>query len=165
MARPKNRRTKKKSTPVTAPVSAPVAEKAAETVKSEPAAKAEPKVKAEPVKAEAPKSAPTETKAAEVKETVKEAPAKAAELKTAPKNKPAAKTEKATAPKKEDTFVFQSNDKEYTAEQITELCKAAYRNGTRKQVKSCNVYLKTENGGLRAYYVINGNADGAYIDL
>lgn len=159
MARPKNRRTKKRTAPVTAPVSAPVAETAAETVKSEP------EVKAEPVKAEAPKSAPAETKAAEVKETVKGAPAKAAELKTAPKNKPAAKTEKAAAPKKEDTFVFQSNDKEYTAEQITELCKAAYRNGTRKQVKSCNVYLKNENGGLRAYYVINGNADGAYIDL
>lgn len=161
MARPKNRRTKKR----TAPISAPVAEKAAEAVKSEPAAKSEPEVKAEPVKAEAPKAAPTETKAAEVKETVKEAPAKAAEPKTAPKNKPAAKTEKAAAPKKEDTFVFQSNDKEYTAEQIAELCKAAYRNGTRKQVKSCNIYLKTESGGLRAYYVINGNADGAYIDL
>lgn len=143
MARPKNRRTKKRTAPVTAPVSATVAEKAAETVKSEPTAKAEPVVK----------------------ETVKEAPAKAAEPKTAPKKKPVAKTEKAAVPKKEDTFVFQSNDKEYTAEQITELCKAAYRNGTRKQVKSCNVYLKTENGGLRAYYVINGNSDGAYIDL
>ncbi len=165
MARPKNRRTKKRTAPVTAPVSAPVAETAAEAVKSEPAAKAEPEVKAEPVKAEAPKAAPAETKAAEVKETIKEAPAKAAESKTAPKKKPAAKPEKAAAPKKEDTFVFQSNDKEYTAEQIAELCKAAYRNGTRKQVKSCNVYLKTENGGLRAYYVINGNADGAYIDL
>ena len=143
MARPKNRRTKKRTAPVTAPVSAPVAETAAETVKSEPTAKAEPVVK----------------------ETVKEAPAKAAEPKTASKKKPAAKTEKAAAPKTEDTFVFQSNDKEYTAEQITELCKAAYRNGTRKQVKSCNVYLKTENSGLRAYYVINGNSDGAYIDL
>ena len=165
MARPKNKRTKKRTAPVTAPVSATVAEKAAETVKSEPAAKAEPAVKTESVKAEAPKAAPAEAKAAEVKETVKETPAKAAEPKTAPRKKPAAKTEKAAAPKKEDTFVFQSNDKEYTAEQITELCKAAYRNGTRKQVKSCNVYLKTENGGLRAYYVINGNSDGAYIDL
>ena len=106
-----------------------------------------------------------ETKAAEVKEAAKETTAKVAEPKTAPKKKPAANTEKVAAPKKEDIFVFQSNDKEYTAEQITEFCKAAYRNGTRKQVKSCNVYLKTENDGLRAYYVINGNADGAYIDL
>lgn len=158
MARPKNRRTKKRTAPMTAP--------AVETaVKAEPAAKAEPEIKAEPVKAEAPKAAPAETKAAEVKEAAKETTAKAAEPKTAPGKKPAAKAVKAAAPKKEDIFVFQSNDKEYTAEQITALCKAAYRNGTRKQVKSCNVYLKTENGGLRAYYVINGNSDGAYIDL
>ena len=92
-----------------------------------------------------------ETPVSEVKET-----------KSAPKSKPAAKKEEV---KKADVFVIQSNGKEYTNDDIVELCKSAYRNGTRKQVKSCDVYLKAENNGLRAYYVINGNADGAFIDL
>ena len=52
--------------------------------------------------------------------------------------------------KKADVFVIQSNGKEYTNDDIVELCKAASRNGTRKQVKSCDVYLKAENDGLRA---------------
>ena len=41
----------------------------------------------------------------------------------------------------------------------------AYINGTRKQVKYCDIYLKAENGVIRAYYVINGKAEGAFIDL
>lgn len=94
---------------------------------------------------------------------VVEAPApEVKETKSTPKKKPAAINEEV---KKTDAFVIQSNGKEYTNDDIVELCKAAYRNGTRKQVKSCDVYLKAENGGLRAYYVINGNADGAFIDL
>ena len=40
-----------------------------------------------------------------------------------------------------------------------------YKNGSRKHIKSCDVYVKSENGNLRAYYVINGNVNGAYIDL
>ena len=84
------------------------------------------------------------------------------ETRSASKAKPAAKKEEV---KKADVFVIQSNGKEYTNDDIVELCKAAYRNGTRKQVKSCDVYLKAENNGLRAYYVINGNADGSFIDL
>ena len=84
------------------------------------------------------------------------------ETKPAPKAKPAAKKEEV---KNADVFVIQSNGKEYTNDDIVELCKAAYRNGTSKQVKSCDVYLKAENNGLRAYYVINGNADGSFIDL
>ena len=119
---------------------APVAEKAAPVEE----AKVEATPAAEPTTA-------VEAPVSEVKET-----------KSAPKSKPAAKKEEV---KKAEVFVIQSNGKEYTNDDIVELCKAAYRNGTRKQVKSCDVYLKAENDGLRAYYVINGNADGAFIDL
>lgn len=93
-----------------------------------------------------------------------EAPAtKAKETKTASKMKAA--PAKAEAPKKDDVFVIQSNGKDYTMDDIKEACKEAYKNGTRKHVKSIDVYLKAENGGLRAYYVINGKADGVFIDL
>ncbi len=70
-----------------------------------------------------------------------------------------------TEASKKDVFLIQSNSKDYTNDDIVELCKAAYRNGTRKHIKSCNVYVKAENDSLRAYYVINGNADGAFIEL
>ena len=88
-------------------------------------------------------------------------PATAAEIAEAPKQK----ATKKTADKSENKFVIQSNGKDYSMDEIKEACKAAYKNGTRKHVKSVDVYLKAENGNLRAYYVINGNADGAYIDL
>ena len=138
MARPKNKRTKKNTATV-----ATVTEKAviAEEAKAETASAV---TESAPV-AEAPA-------VAEVKET-KAAPKK----KTAP-----AKTE---AAKKDDVFVIQSSGKDYTMEDVKEACKEAYKNGTRKHVKSIDVYLKAENGGLRAYYVINGKADGAFIDL
>lgn len=111
------------------------------------------------------KFAAPSTAAAPVSEAVPavEAPApEVKETKSTPKKNPAAKNEEVNKP---DAFVIQSSGKDYTNDDIVELCKAAYRNGTRKQVKSCDVYLKAENGGLRAYYVINGNADGAFIDL
>ena len=140
MARPKNTKTKKKTAPVKAPAS-PVAEKV---------------VVAEETKAV---TAPV---AAEPAPVVEAPAAKAKETKTASKKKAApAKTE---APKK-DVFLIQSNGKDYTMDDIKEACKEAYKNGTRKHVKSIDVYLKAENGGLRAYYVINGKADGAFIDL
>lgn len=100
----------------------------------------------------APVSAPVNTTAAApVGDTVTEAA-------------PAAAEAPAEAPK-QDVFVIQSSGREYTMSDITELCKAAYRNGGTAEIISCDVYLKAENGGLRAYYVINGTADGAYIDL
>lgn len=140
MARPKNTKTKKKTAPVKAPAS-PVAEKV---------------VVAEETKAV---TAPV---AAEPAPVVEAPAAKAKETKTASKKKATpAKTE---APKK-DVFLIQSNGKDYTMDDIKEACKEAYKNGTRKHVKSIDVYLKAENGGLRAYYVINGKADGAFIDL
>ena len=140
MARPKNTKTKKKTAPVKAPAS-PVTEKV---------------VTAEET------TAVTAPAAAEPAPVVEAPAAKAKETKTAPKKKAApAKTE---APKK-DVFLIQSNGKDYTMDDIKEACKEAYKNGTRKHVKSIDVYLKAENGGLRAYYVINGKADGAFIDL
>ena len=140
MARPKNTKTKKKTAPVKAPAS-PVTEKV---------------VTAEEVKAV------TAPAAAEPAPVVEAPAAKAKETKTAsPKKSAPAKTE---APKK-DVFLIQSNGKDYTMDDIKEACKEAYKNGTRKHVKSIDVYLKAENGGLRAYYVINGKADGAFIDL
>lgn len=83
-------------------------------------------------------------------------------------SKPAAKPSAKSAAKssvKDSTFLIQSNGKDYTVEDIKEACKTAYRNGTRKQIKTCDVYLKVENGCLKAYYVINGKSDGAFIDL
>ena len=140
MARPKNTKTKKKTSPVKAPAS-PVTEKV---------------VTAEAEKAE------TAPAAAEPAPVVEAPAAKAKETKTAsPKKSAPAKTE---APKK-DVFLIQSNGKDYTMDDIKEACKEAYKNGTRKHVKSIDVYLKAENGVLRAYYVINGKADGAFIDL
>ena len=136
MARPKNTKTKKKTAPVKAPAS-PVAEKV---------------VVAEETKAV---TAPV---AAEPAPVVEAPAAKTKETKTASKKKAA--PVKAEAPKK-DVFLIQSSGKDYTMDDIKE----AYKNGTRKHVKSIDVYLKAENGGLRAYYVINGKADGAFIDL
>lgn len=151
MARPKKKRTKKNAAPVITPVAAPVADKAVTEVKSEPVpAVSEPA--APVVEAFSDVKVSAETKVADVKET-----------KAAPKKKAA--PAKAEAKKKDDVFVFQSSGKDYTLSDITELCKAAYRNGTRKQVKSCDVYVKAENGGLRAYYVINDKSEGAFIDL
>lgn len=141
MARPKNTKTKKKTAPVKAPAS-PVTEKV---------------VTAEET------TAVTAPAAAEPAPIVATPATKAKETKTASKKKAApAKTE---APKKDDVFLIQSNGKDYTMDDIKEACKEAYKNGTRKHVKSIDVYLKAENGGLRAYYVINGKADGAFIDL
>ena len=140
MARPKNTKTKKKTAPVKAPAS-PVAEKVVVTEKA--------KAKTAPAVAE---PAPVvETPAAKAKETKTASPKKSAPAKT-------------EAPKK-DVFLIQSNGKDYTMDDIKEACKESYKNGTRKHVKSIDVYLKAENGGLRAYYVINGKADGAFIAL
>ena len=83
--------------------------------------------------------------------------------------KPAAakKTEK-TAPKKaepvkQDIFLIQGSG-EYTVAKVTELCKADFKNKYgRKQIKSIDIYVKAENGELRAYYVVNGNPEGSIV--
>jgi len=62
-------------------------------------------------------------------------------------------------------FIIQSGSNEYSIENIKEMCAKAYRGDTRKQIKTIDIYLKFEDGAFRAYYVINGKADGAYIQL
>lgn len=121
------------------------------------------------------KAAPTEKKVekpdaekkAEKPVAEKKAEKSVAEKKTekpaAEKKAPAAKK---AEPVKKDVFLIQGAG-EHTVTDITELCKAAYKNeyGTRKQVKSIDIYVKAENWELRAYYVVNGNAEGKYIVL
>lgn len=87
--------------------------------------------------------------------------------------KPVVKTEKktvATAPKrtvkksargKSDEIVIQSGDEDYTLSEITQICKDAYRGGTRKQIKSIKVYVKAEKNRLIAYYVVNDSVNGS----
>ena len=110
--------------------------------------------------APAEKLAPVKEKFEKVAETVAETVAEIKAEKSAPAKKPAAKK----APVKTDVFLIQGAG-EHTVADITELCKANYKNGSRKHVKSIDVYVKAENGELRAYYVVNGNPEGKYIVL
>lgn len=112
------------------------------------------------VKAPAEKPAPVKEVFEKVAETVAETVAEIKAEKSAPAKKPAAKK----APVKTDVFLIQGAG-EHTVADITELCKADYKNGSRKHVKSIDVYVKAENGELRAYYVVNGNPEGKYIVL
>ena len=126
-------------------------------------------------KATVPKKSATKTGA--TKKSSTSSPAKAESAKTAPimetktKESTAAKTKtsaastaKKTAKSKSDEVVFQSGDKDYTLSAITEVCKNAYRGGTRKQIKSIKVYVKAENNQLKAYYVVNDDISGS-VDL
>lgn len=65
---------------------------------------------------------------------------------------------------KAENIIIQSNGGEYTMSDINEICKSDYRNGSRKRIKSIKVYIKAENNSIRAYYVVNDNANG-YVDL
>ena len=112
------------------------------------------------VQAPAEKPAPVKEALEKVAETVAETVAEIKAEKSAPAKKPAAKK----APVKTDVFLIQGAG-EHTVADITELCKADYKNGSRKHVKSIDVYVKAENGELRAYYVVNGNPEGKYIVL
>lgn len=132
------------------------AAKPAETVKAVENVKPAEEVKAAPAEKKAEKPAPAKTaeKPVAEKKTVKPA----AEKKT---EKPASKK---AEPVKNDIFLIQGIG-EHTVADITELCKADYKNGSRKHVKSIDIYVKAENGELRAYYVVNGNPEGKYIVL
>ncbi|MDY3791270.1 MAG: DUF6465 family protein [Oscillospiraceae bacterium] len=132
------------------------AAKPAETVKAVENVKPAEEVKAAPAEKKAEKPAPAKTaeKPVAEKKTVKPA----AEKKT---EKPASKK---AEPVKKDIFLIQGAG-EHTVADITELCKADYKNGSRKHVKSIDIYVKAENGELRAYYVVNGNPEGKYIVL
>lgn len=127
------------------------------------------------------KAAPTtdKTAAKTAKKTVKKSETKTAAPKTTPTAqkataKPAKKTTtaktsdptpkrsvKRTAKGKSDEVFIQSNGKDYTLSEITQICKETYRDGTRKQIKSIKVYVKAEKNKLVAYYVVNDNVNGS----
>lgn len=138
------------------------AKKAAKTV-AEVKATAAAEVKAEPSKAEAVKTAVVETVKAAVKETAK-APAKTAGKAEA--KKPAVRrTAKKAAVAAEEIFI-QYAGKEFTTKDVVANVKKAWTEMTGKKeedIQDIKVYVKTEEN--KAYYVVNGEAEGHYVEL
>ena len=132
-------------------------ENKSETAAVAPAAPVEVKAAAPEVKA--PVEAKPEVKAEAAKEEKKPAAKKApAKKEEAPAEKPAKK-----AADTAKLFIEFGGNK-FSADEIVEKCKAAYKaDNSRKQVRSIEVYVKPEDN--KAYYVVNGKADGLYIDL
>ena len=154
------------------------AKKAAKTV-AEVKATAAAEVKAEPSKAEAVKTAETVKAATEtvkaatesVKETAKEAVKETAKApaKTAGKaeaKKPAVRrTAKKAAVAAEEIFI-QYAGKEFTTKDVVANVKKAWTEMTGKKeedIQDIKVYVKTEEN--KAYYVVNGEAEGHYVEL
>ena len=152
------------------------AKKAAKTV-AEVKATAAAEVKAEPSKAEAVvetvKAATETVKAAteSVKETAKEAVKETAKApaKTAGKaeaKKPAVRrTAKKAAVAAEEIFI-QYAGKEFTTKDVVANVKKAWTEMTGKKeedIQDIKVYVKTEEN--KAYYVVNGEAEGHYVEL
>ena len=147
------------------------AKKAAKTV-AEVKATAAAEVKAEPSKAEAVKTAVVETvkaatetvKAAteSVKETAKEAVKETAKAPA----KTAGKAEaKKPAVRAEEIFI-QYAGKEFTTKDVVANVKKAWTEMTGKKeedIQDIKVYVKTEEN--KAYYVVNGEAEGHYVEL
>ena len=138
------------------------AKKAAKTV-AEVKATAAAEVKAEPSKAEAVKTAVVETVKEAVKETAK-APAKTAGKAEA--KKPAVRrTAKKAAVAAEEIFI-QYAGKEFTTKDVVANVKKAWTEMTGKKeedIQDIKVYVKTEEN--KAYYVVNGEAEGHYVEL
>ena len=141
------------------------AKKAAKTV-AEVKATAAAEVKAEPSKAEAVKAA-TESVKETAKEAVKEtakAPAKTAGKAEA--KKPAdRRTAKKAAVAAEEIFI-QYAGKEFTTKDVVANVKKAWTEMTGKKeedIQDIKVYVKTEEN--KAYYVVNGEAEGHYVEL
>ena len=126
------------------------------------AAEEKPAKKAAAPKAEGEKK-PAAKKAAAPKAEGEKKPA----AKKAPAKKEEAPAEKAVkkAPEKDTAKLFiEFGGNKFAADEIVEKCKAAYKaDNSRKQVRSIEVYVKPEDN--KAYYVVNGKADGLYIDL
>ena len=123
-------------------------------------------VKAEPSKAEAVKAA-TESVKETAKEAVKEtakAPAKTAGKAEA--KKPAVRrTAKKAAVAAEEIFI-QYAGKEFTTKDVVANVKKAWTEMTGKKeedIQDIKVYVKTEEN--KAYYVVNGEAEGHYVEL
>ena len=149
------------------------AKKAAKTV-AEVKATAAAEVKAEPSKAEAVKTAVVETvKAATetVKETAKEAVKETAKApaKTAGKaeaKKPAVRRPAKKAAVAAEEIFIQYAGKEFTTKDVVANVKKAWTEMTGKKeedIQDIKVYVKTEEN--KAYYVVNGEAEGHYVEL
>ena len=109
---------------------------------------------------------PAAKKPAAKKTAAKKTAAKPAAKKTDAKKtdaKPAAKTaakktaDKPAAKKAAESAAKKCKGGNYTGEQIVEMCKAAYRNGTKKQIRTIEVYIKASKS--KAYFVVNGKAE------
>ena len=141
------------------------AKKAAKTV-AEVKATAAAEVKAEPSKAEAVKTA-TESVKETAKEAVKEtakAPAKTA-VKAEAKKPAVRRTAKKAAVAAEEIFI-QYAGKEFTTKDVVANVKKAWTEMTGKKeedIQDIKVYVKTEEN--KAYYVVNGEAEGHYVEL
>lgn len=141
------------------------AKKAAKTVAEVKATVAE-EVKAEPSKAEAVKTA-TESVKETAKEAVKEtakAPAKTA-VKAEAKKPVVRRTAKKAAVAAEEIFI-QYAGKEFTTKDVVANVKKAWTEMTGKKeedIQDIKVYVKTEEN--KAYYVVNGEAEGHYVEL
>lgn len=142
------------------------AKKAAKTV-AEVKATAAAEVKAEPSKAEAVKTAAVETVKETAKEAVKEtakAPAKTA-VKAEAKKPAVRRTAKKAAVAAEEIFI-QYAGKEFTTKDVVANVKKAWTEMTGKKeedIQDIKVYVKTEEN--KAYYVVNGEAEGHYVEL
>lgn len=109
---------------------------------------------------------PAAEKPAAEKKAEKPVAAKKTEKPAVKKTEPAKKAESAkkAEPVKNDIFVIQGATGEHTVAKVTDLCKADFKNKYgRKQIKSIDIYVKAENGELRAYYVVNGNPEGSIV--
>ena len=139
-----------------------------------------PEKAAEPVPAEAPKAAPAPKKtrpkkekavsekaaAPVVAETPKAEPVK--EEKPAKKAPARRKAKSKAADKKSVSVELQFASGNYTADEIAEKCKEAYRAGTKKQIRTLEVYVNAAEA--KAFYVVNGksadeNGNAYSIDL
>lgn len=169
--KPKNkagRKPKANNTKTDKTVTAQKAEKSAKTTASSDNEKSKSKAgrKPKPEKAKAATGNEKKTPAKSVKKPVGKK--KSATPVPAPADNAAATTEKKkrayNKKAKTEDIIIQSSGGEYTMSDITEKCKNDYRGGSRKQIKSIKVYLKAENNGIRAYYVVNDTVSG-HIDL
>ena len=138
---PKKKTETAKSAPVEEIKKEPVAEKKAE--------KPAPKKKA----AAKPKTEKAVKTPAKVKEEPKATETKTAAKKAAPKAKPAAKKEAAKPVSVQIQFPA---DKNYSPDEIVEMCKEAYKGGKRKVIRTIEVYVNAAEA--KAYYVVNGNS-------
>lgn len=139
------------------------AKKAAKTVAEVKATAAE-EVKAEPSKAEAVKTAVVETVKAAT-ESVKETAKEAVKETTKAKKPVVRRTAKKTAVAAEEIFI-QYAGKEFTTKDVVANVKKAWKEMTGKKeedIQDIKVYVKTEEN--KAYYVVNGEAEGHYVEL